>query len=234
VVVASLSDTITNAVANHGVYAVFALMAIDAVFPAASELVMLFAGAVAAGVYGATPTAPGPTPRITLFGIHVYNGAAAFIVMALAGTLGYVVGSLIGWAIGRYGGRPLLERHGRWFHLSPAKLDRAEAWFTRWGNLGVLFGRVTPVVRSFVSIPAGVFEMRLVPYTLYTALGSAIWSFALAGVGYGVGSNYSRFDHRFRYLEYAVVAAVILLAAYLVYRWRTKAKVRSDAEDPAR
>ncbi len=236
-IVASLSDSITNAVANHGVYAVFGLMALDAVFPAASELVMLVAGAVSAGAF--VSMEPGclgcqPSPGISLFGTHVHYGVGAFIVMALAGTLGYLVGALVGWGIGRYGGRPLLEGHGRWFHLSPAKLDKAEAWFTRWGNLGVLVGRLTPVVRSFVSIPAGVFEMRLVPYTVYTAIGSAIWAFALAGAGYGFGSNYHRFDHDFRYLEYAVVAGVVLLGAYLLYRWRARAKVDRRADDPAR
>jgi membrane protein DedA with SNARE-associated domain len=226
VVVASVSDSITSAVANHGVYAVFGLMAIDAVFPAASELVMLFAGAVAAGAGG--------SHAISFFGVHFGTGVDAFIVMALAGTVGYLVGSLVGWAIGRYGGRPLLERHGRWFHLSPQKLDRAEAWFARWGNFGVLIGRITPLIRSFVSIPAGVFEMKLVPYTVYTAIGSAVWAFAIAGAGYGFGSNYHSFDHGFRYVEYAVVAVLILAAVYSIYRWRTGAKVKSRADDPAR
>ena len=221
-ILASLSDSITSAVGNHGVYAVFGLMALDAVFPAASELVMLYAGAFAAGAFGSP-------------GMHFLIGptlspGAAFVLMALAGTLGYLVGALVGWGIGRFGGRPLLEGHGRWFHLSPAKLDRAEAWFERWGNLGVLIGRITPVVRSFVSIPAGVFEMRLVPYTVYTAIGSAIWAFALAGAGYGLGSSYDSFDHGFRYVEYAVVAGAVLLAAYLVYRWRAKAKVASHGD----
>ena len=152
---ASISSSFTSQVASHGVYAVFLLMAIDAVFPAASEIVMLYAGAVAAGVLrvGAI-TCRSSAPKIGF-------GIGAFIVMALAGTLGYFVGALVGWAIGRYGGRPLLERRGRWFHLTPAKLDRAERWFDRWGNVGVLVGRITPVVRSFVSIPAGVFEMPL-------------------------------------------------------------------------
>ncbi|MDX6480361.1 MAG: hypothetical protein QOG85_871 [Gaiellaceae bacterium] len=221
-VVASLSDSITSAVGNHGVVAVFGLMALDAVFPAASELVMLFAGAVAAGAAGSN--------GVDLFGLHFGSGIDAFIVMALAGTLGYLLGALIGWAIGRYGGRPLLEGHGRWFHLSPEKLDRAEAWFARWGNLGVLIGRVTPVVRSFVSIPAGVFEMPLAAYTVLTLIGSAVWAFALAGAGYALGSNYDSFDHGFRYLEYAVVAGVLVLAAYVGYRWRGKAKVGSHGD----
>ena len=230
-IVASFSSTITDAVANHGVYAVFGLMALDAVFPAASELVMLYAGALAAGAFFSME--PGPfanTGGISFFGAHVGFGAGAFVVMALSGTLGYLVGALIGWGIGRYGGRPLLEQRGKWFHLSPAKLDRAEAWFTRWGNVGVLVGRITPVVRSFVSIPAGVFEMKLVPYTIYTAIGSAIWSFAIAGAGYGLGSKYDSFDKDFKYIEYAVVVAVVAFAAYLIYRLRAGAKVRRDGD----
>ena len=225
--VASVSSSFTSAVANHGVYAVFGLMAIDAVFPAFSELVMLYAGAVAAGVF---PAAHG----VTVFGAHVGFGVGAFIVLALAGTLGYLVGALVGWAVGLYGGRPLLEQHGRWFHLSPKRLDRAEAWFDRWGNLGVLIGRLTPVVRSFVSIPAGIFEMRLAPYTLLTLVGSAVWAFAFAGAGYGLGSSYRGFDHGFHYLEYVVVAGVLLLLALLVYRQIAAAKVAARADDSSR
>ncbi|HKU56379.1 MAG TPA: DedA family protein [Gaiellaceae bacterium] len=225
--VASVSSSFTSAVANHGAYAVFVLMAIDAVFPALSELVMLYAGAVAAGVF---PAAHG----VTLFGAHIGFGAGAFVVLALAGTLGYLVGALVGWALGRYGGRPLLEQRGRWFHLSQARLDRAESWFERWGSLGVLVGRVTPVVRSFVSIPAGIFEMRLVPYTLLTLVGSAVWAFAFAGAGYGVGSSYRGFDHGFHYVEYAIVAGVLLMLAYLVYRRRAVARVTPRADDSTR
>src|SRR5439155_25790213 len=151
--------------------------------------------------------------------------------LALAGTLGYLVGALIGWAIGRYGGRRLLERHGRWFHLSPERLDRAEAWFERWGNLAVFIGRVTPVVRSFVSITAGIFEMRLLPYTLLSLAGSAVWAFAFAGAGYGLGTSYRGFDHSFHYVEYAIVAGVVAGLAYRVYRWMAAARVTSRGCD---
>jgi membrane protein DedA with SNARE-associated domain len=227
VLVAGVSSSFTSQVANHGVYAVFLLMAVDAIFPAFSELVMLYAGAVAAGVF---PAAHG----VTLFGAHIGFGVGAFVVLALAGTVGYLVGALVGWAVGLYGGRPLLERHGRWFHLSPRRLDRAEAWFARWGNLGVLIGRITPVVRSFVSIPAGIFEMRLAPYTLLTLGGSAVWAFAFAGAGYGLGSSYRGFDHGFRYVEYVVVLGVLLVLAFSVYRWMTAAKVAARADDSSR
>jgi membrane protein DedA with SNARE-associated domain len=225
-VLASVSPSFTSQVASHGAYAVFGLMAIDAVFPAASELVMLYAGAVAAGVFA---TAHG----VSIFGWHVGFGIGAYAAMALAGTLGYLAGALVGWGIGLYGGRPLLERRGRWLHLSPERLDRAEAWFRRWGNVGVLVGRITPIVRSFVSIPAGVFEMPLAPYTVLTLIGSAIWAFAIAGIGYGLGTGYERFDKDFKYAEYAIVAGIVLGAAYLVYRSVRAAMVSRRAEDPA-
>ena len=220
---ASISSSFTSQVASHGAYAVFVLMMVDAVFPAASELVMLYAGAVAAGVFSSAH-------HVSLFGAKVGFGAGALVVMALAGTLGYLVGSIAGWWVGSRGGRPLLDRHGRWLHLGPERLERAERWFDRFGNVGVLVGRLTPVVRSFVSIPAGVFRMPLLPYALWTLLGSAIWSFGIAGAGYALGASYERFHHDFRYVEYAVVAGVLLVAAYLLYAGR----VRRRAKDPAR
>jgi membrane protein DedA with SNARE-associated domain len=209
VVLASISGSVTHQVAAHGVYAVFVLMAVDAVFPAASELVMLYAGAIAAGAFSTT---------ISLFGASIGHGAGAYLVLALSGTLGYLLGGVIGWWIGRRGGRPLVERHGRLLHLDPARFARAEQWFERWGALGVLVGRITPLVRSFVSIPAGVLEMALVPYALLTLVGSAVWAFALAGAGWALGSRYAGFDHGFHYAEYAVVALVVVAAAALALR----------------
>ncbi len=170
-----MTETITSAIGDYGLYAVFGLMLVDAVFPAASELVMLYAGAVAAGAFA------GQT--VTLFGTAIESTFWAYVAMATAGTLGYLVGSLIGWAIGFYGGRPFLERRGRWVHLTPEGLDRAEAWFARYGDWAVLLGRVMPVVRSFISIPAGVLEMPVVRYTVLTAIGSAVWCFGIAGAG---------------------------------------------------
>ena len=120
---ASLSSSLTHQVASHGVYATFALMAVDAILPAGSELVMLYAGAVAAGV---------TTAQLDLLGTKISSGPGAFLAIATAGTLGYLVGAIIGWGIGRAGGRPLLERHGNWFHLPPKRLDRAQQWFERW------------------------------------------------------------------------------------------------------
>jgi membrane protein DedA with SNARE-associated domain len=224
-VIAGLSSSITSHVASQGVYAVFALMAIDAVFPAASELVMLYGGAVAAGVFGSAN-------HISVLGAHLGFGLGAYVVIALAGTLGYLVGALIGWAIGRYGGRPLLERRGRWVHLSHDKLQRAERWFDRWDDLAVLVGRVTPVIRSFISIPAGVFEMPFGRYVVLTAIGSAIWAFAFAGIGWAAGTSYERFHHDFGYIEYLVVLAVLLLLVFWIYRRIRTSRLAGRASDP--
>ena len=222
--VAGVTSTLTSVIGDHGVYAVFLLMAIDAVFPAASELVMVYAGALAAGVFAGQ--------EVSLFGSHVSSGFWAFLVMALSGAIGYLVGSIAGWAIGLYGGRPLLERRGRWFHLSPERLDRAERWFDRWDDWAVLIGRITPVARSFISIPAGVFRMPFWRYTVLTAIGSAAWAFAFAGAGWAAGRSYEHFDHAFHYVEYAVLAAILALAAYLLVRRRSRLARR--ASDPAR
>jgi membrane protein DedA with SNARE-associated domain len=225
-VLASLSGQLTSQVASHGIYAVFVLMAIDAVFPAASELVMLYGGAVAAGAFS--------TGHVSLFGAKLGFGWPAYLAMALSGTIGYLAGSIVGWAIGFFGGRPLLVRRGRWLHLTPENLDRAERWFQRWDVWAVLVGRLTPVIRSFISIPAGVFEMRLAPYTVLTAIGSAIWAFAIAGAGWALGRSYERFHRDFAYAEYLVVAGVLLLAAYLIWRKIRSTTLRRRAADSAR
>jgi membrane protein DedA with SNARE-associated domain len=215
---------VTSFIAAHGVYAVFLLMLVDAVFPAASELVMVVGGALAAGVFA---------HHVTLFGQDLGSGFDAYLAIALAGTLGYLAGSIVGWWIGARGGRPFLERRGNWFHLTPDRLDRAERWFDRWDDWAVLVGRVTPVVRSFVSIPAGVFRMPLGRYAALTAVGSAVWAFALAGAGWGLGHSYETFHHDFRYVEYAVVAGVLALAVYVGARWRRSTTLARRAEDSA-
>ena len=207
----------TSFVAHHGLLAVFVLMAIDAVFPAGSELVMLYAGALASGAL---------VKSIDVFGTPS-TGVKAYLAVVIAGSLGYLVGALAGWAIGVYGGRPFLERRGRWFHLGPEKIERAERWFDRWGDAAVLLGRVTPVVRSFVSIPAGVFGVPLGRYTVLTAIGSVIWCAVFAGAGWALGSSWKSFDHNFHYVEYAIVALVLGLGAYLLIRWRRSSTIAS-------
>lgn len=222
-ILSALTEALTSLIGDHGLYAVFILMVIDAVLPAASELVMVYAGAVAAGAFAGQD--------VVLFGERIDSRFWAFFAMSMAGVLGNTVGSVIGWAIGAYGGRPLLERRGRWFHLDSERLERADRWFHRFGDAAVFFGRVTPVVRSFVSVPAGVVRMEPVRFTILTFLGCVPWCFALAGVGYAFGKSYERFHEAWHYVDYAVGALLLAGVVYLFVRHRSRLARR--AADPA-
>jgi membrane protein DedA with SNARE-associated domain len=210
VLATSLSGQLTDWVAHQGTYAVFLLMALDALVPANSEITMLFAGALAAGAIA------GQHPA--LLGVTLHTGFQSYVALALAGTLGYLAGSLAGWTVGRLGGRPLLERHGRLLHLGPASVERAERWFARFGPRAVFFGRLAPVVRSFISIPAGAFGAPLPSYTLLTLAGSAIWCFGFAGAGWALGSSWGQFHHAFGWVELATVAITLLALGAIVAR----------------
>ena len=222
---ASLSGSLTTFIGDHGLYAVFGLMLIDSVLPAASELVMLYAGVVASGALAGQ--------HVVLFGHRIDSHFWGYVAMSLAGVAGQTVGSIIGWAIGLYGGRPLVERHGRWLHLGPENLDRAERWFDRWGDWAVFLGRMTPVVRSFVSIPAGLARMPLGRFTLYSVLGTIPWCFGIAGAGWALGSSWETFHHDFRYVEVLVVVAILALGVWYLRR-RRASKMARRASDPAR
>jgi membrane protein DedA with SNARE-associated domain len=212
-VLASITGQLTSWIGHHGAYAVFAIMAVDALLPVGGELTMLFAGALAAGsIAGAHPM---------LLGHTMQTGLESYVVLSIVGTFGYLVGSLVGWAIGRKGGHALLARHGRWLHVTPEDLDRAERWFDRHGRAAVFLGRLTPVVRSFISIPAGTLESPLGSYTALTLAGSAIWCFGFAGAGWALGSSYESVHHAFRYVDVLAVAGVLVaLVAVLVLRRR--------------
>jgi membrane protein DedA with SNARE-associated domain len=206
---------LTHAVATHGILAVFVLMAVDALLPVGGELIMVVAGAIAAGAVAGHPH---------LFGHTLSGGAETYFVLAAAGTLGYLAGSLVGWLIGKRVGRETVARHGHLVHLGPARMARAERWFDRHGDWAVFLGRLTPLVRSFISIPAGLFGEPLRRYTVLTLLGSAIWCFAFAGAGWALGGSYHRVDHYTRIVE---VLIVVGLAALAVIAFRRRAAKRA-------
>lgn len=216
--VASLTHSVTDFVGNHGVYAVFLLMLIDAVFPAFSELVMVYAGALAVGAF---------TDKVDFFGSTITSHGWGYVVMVLAGTLGYTAGSILGWGVGAWGGRPFLERYGKYVHLGPDKLAKADAWFERRGDAAVLIGRVTPVIRSFVSLPAGAMRQPFGRYTLLTFIGSTLWCIVFAAIGLGVGASYKRFNHAFGYVEIVVVILAVLGAVWLLARWQRGRSARA-------
>jgi membrane protein DedA with SNARE-associated domain len=202
---------VTSFVGNHGLVAVFVLMFVAAVFPAASELTMIYGGALASGAVAG---------HVALGSHRFGSGAGAYLAVVVTGIVANVLGAVVGWALGWYGGHPLLERHGRWLHVTPDRIDRAERWFDRFGAVAVPLGFACPIVRSFVALPAGIAEVplrRLVPLAL---VGCTAFCFGLAGAGWAVGSSWHTVRHAFSYVDYVVVAAIVLAAAWWLLRRR--------------
>jgi membrane protein DedA with SNARE-associated domain len=216
---------VTSFIGDHGVVAVFVLMAIAAVLPAASELTMLYGGALASGALAG---------HVGLFGDPIATTFYAYVALVVAGIAGNTLGALVGWLIGRYGGRPLIERHGRWLHVTPARIDRAESWFARFGPIAVPLGFAMPLVRSFVAIPAGFSEVPLARFLPLAVAGIAAFCAALAGIGWAVGSSWHAAHHDLKYVDYAVVAGIVVLGAYVVLRRRRSITMARRASDSAR
>ena len=202
-----MTHYLTAEISQHGYLAVFVLMLLEsACIPIPSEVVMLFGGALAGGLL-----ATGGHAQVNLVGI------------ALAGALGNLAGALVAYAVGRAGGRPLLERYGRFVLIRSEHLDRSEAFFARRGDLAVLVGRVLPVVRTFISLPAGVAEMPVGRFSVFTLIGSLPWTFALTGVGYAVAANWDSVATAFSYVSVVIgVVAAAVIAHWLIGRIRER------------
>lgn len=186
----------TEFIGTTGLPAVFVLMLLEsACLPVPSEAIMLFAGSsVAAG-------------ELSLFGV------------VLAGVLGNLVGSWIAYAIGYYGRLDLLEKN-RLIHVSPKHLKWADDWFERYGSATVFFSRMLPIVRTFISLPAGIAKMPFWRFTLLTLLGCIPWVLMLALVGHAVGENWEEWRDHLHYLDYVVLAAIVGGIGYLLLRRR--------------
>jgi membrane protein DedA with SNARE-associated domain len=144
-------------------------------------------------------------------------------------TAGSLVGALVGYAIGAWGGRPLLDRWGRYVGIGAEDLDRADAWFVRWGSWAVFLGRMVPLVRTFVSYPAGIARMPLGKFIVFSTLGSLIWNVALIVAGFVVGENYEQIAAVLKPYEYVIYAVVFLVVAYFVARWWWGKRERASA-----
>jgi membrane protein DedA with SNARE-associated domain len=217
-VLASISETLVNEsshfVRDAGLPGIFALMAISsACIPIPSEVVMLFAGFAVAD-----PGQSASHHHLTMVGI------------VLAGLLGTMVGSWVTYAVGRGGRLELLERHGAKLHMGPSQIARGDEWFQRHGEMAVLFGRVIPVVRAFVSLPAGVAKMSLGRFTVFSLIGTVPWVIGLAVAGHALGGDWTSVRKGFEYVDYVVVALVVVGIAYVVVRRRrTRRDPASDA-----
>jgi membrane protein DedA with SNARE-associated domain len=224
VLVASITSSITHAVGNHGVYAVFGLLVLAAVLPVASELVMLYAGAIAGGAFAGV--------SIHVFGHPIQSHFWAYVAVAVAGTLGNVVGAAGGWWIGARGGRGIVHRYGRLIHVSEAKLDRAERRFERYDDWAVPVGFAAPLIRSFVAIPAGIIRVPFHRFIALAFLGCAVFCFGLAGAGWALGTAYTHAHDALGYVGYAILGGIVVAAAYFISRWaRVNRRRVSDTPD---
>jgi membrane protein DedA with SNARE-associated domain len=134
-------------------------------------------------------------------------------------TAGSVVGALVGYAIGAWGGRPLLDRYGRYVGIGEEDLDRADRWFERWGSWAVFLGRMVPLVRTFVSYPAGISRMPMGRFLLFSTLGSLPWNLALIVAGFAVGESYQQIEAAIKPYETVIYAVVAIGVIALVGRW---------------
>jgi membrane protein DedA with SNARE-associated domain len=195
-VVEPVVDLATEFIGSAGVAAVFLLMTLEsACIPIPSEAIMLFAGfSVSEG-------------DLTLFGV------------VAAGVLGNLAGSWIAYAVGYYGRLDLLEKN-KLIHISPKHLKWADDWFARYGTATVFFSRMLPIIRTFISLPAGVARMPFWRFSAFTLLGSIPWVLALAIVGEKVGDNWEDWRHKLGYLDYVVLAAIVVGVVYWVLKRR--------------
>jgi membrane protein DedA with SNARE-associated domain len=207
-VLASISESLVNATAHFvrdaGLPGVFALMTIgSACIPIPSEVVMLFAGFAVAD-----PGQSASHHHMTMVGI------------VLAGLLGTMVGSWITYGIGRGGRLELLERHGSKLHIGGDQVSRAERWFERYGEPVVCFGRMVPLIRAFVSLPAGIARMPFWRFSVLSLLGSIPWVVALAFAGHALGSDWTTVRRGFQYVDYLILLLIVAGIIYAVVRAR--------------
>ena len=152
--------------------------------------------------------------------------------VVLAGLLGTIVGSWIAYGVGRGGRLELLERHGGKVHMGPAQIERADRWFQRYGEPAVLFGRVIPLVRAFVSLPAGIAKMPLGRFTVLSLIGTIPWVVALAFAGHALGGDWTSVRKGFEYVDYVIVALVVIGIAYAIVRRRRRGPADEGTDTP--
>jgi membrane protein DedA with SNARE-associated domain len=194
-----LIDWVTITIGDYGLFAVFGLMLLESMgvlIP--SEAISPFAGYL------------------------VSRGQMGFFGAVAAGVLGNLVGSWVAYFVGLWGGRELWFRYGRYVGVRAHHLKVAERWFDRYGEFAVLVSRCLPVVRTFISFPAGTARMNLAKFSFYTFVGCVPWVLALTYLGYYLGENWEEVGRFLHYLDYAVALTMLAGAVYLFLRWRSR------------
>ncbi|HEX9124441.1 MAG TPA: DedA family protein [Actinomycetota bacterium] len=219
---ALFNSFVTEEIARYGYVAIFVLMVLEsACVPIPSEVTMLFAGALASAAF------VGSGHQLDL------------VAVALVGAFANLVGSWLAYGAGYAGGRPLIDRWGRYLLLRPHEIDRAHTWFERYGQRIVFLGRLLPVVRTFISLPAGVARMNIWKFSLFTLLGCLPWTFGLAVLGYQLGERWDEVERVMRPFSWALAVALVLAIAWWIgrrvrdLRAHPPPVIRAEPEEPA-
>jgi membrane protein DedA with SNARE-associated domain len=207
---ASVTDKLatfaTNVVGDLGLPGIFLLMAPEsACIPIPSEATMLFAG------------------------FNVHEGEYPLWAAVAVGSVANLVGSWVAYAVGYYGRIELLEKHSRVFHIKPSQLAWADRWFERYGAPAVFFSRMLPIIRTFISLPAGVARMPFWKFSVLTLAGCVPWIFMLTFIGREVGANWEDWKDSLHYVDYTVAVLIVLGVVYLAVRWRRNRGRPADA-----
>ena len=188
---AQVSSFIVNIISTLGYPAITVLMALEsACIPIPSEIIMPFSGYL------------------------VFAEKFSFLSVIIWGTIGNLIGSIIAYSVGFYGGRPLIEKYGKYILISNHDLNLAEKWFKKYGGISVLFSRILPVIRTFISLPTGITKMPLGKFVFYTFSGSLPWSFVLTYAGVIMGESWSDVEIYFRKFDWLIVILVISLIGW--------------------
>ncbi|MDD1755236.1 MAG: DedA family protein [Methanomassiliicoccales archaeon] len=203
-IIESLNQIIIDFISSSGYPGIFFAMFIEGIItPIPSELIMPFAGYLAS------------------------TGRFSLPLVILAGTLGATLGSTVAYGIARLVGRPIVDKYGRYIFLDQTKVDKADAWFKKYGSWGILLGHAIPGIRSIISFPAGIFKMDLKRFILFTFLGALIWNTVLSSAGYLLGEYYIEFWKALEGWDLIIIAiAVVAVAAYLLWHRRRTVPVR--------
>ncbi len=202
---ALLDSAITTALSDYGYAAIFVLMALESMcIPIPSEVTMLFGGALT------TAAVVGTGNELSLFWV------------GFVGVAGNLVGSWAAYGVGASGGRPMVDRYGRYLLIRPHEVDRAHVWFEERGEVAVFVSRLLPVVRTFISLPAGVARMPFGTFTLYTCLGCIPFVYALAIAGHIAGNNWEHVQKLLAPISWLIAGVVVVAGAmYVARRWRS-------------
>jgi membrane protein DedA with SNARE-associated domain len=200
-IVESVSNLAIHLIENLGYWGVFIGMTLEsACIPLPSEIIMPLSGFVA------------------------YEGKMTLLGITIVGALGNLFGSLIAYFVGLKAGRPVLEKYGKYILITHKNLEMADRWFEKYGDEAVFISRLLPIIRTFISLPAGIARMDLKKFIIYTFLGSLPWTFALGYIGFILGPNWNIIRSYFHILDIIVIIGIIGLISYLIYKYKIRSR----------